>query len=62
MRGTLLMFSVLLASSTLAPFSILREFIFSKKFHRLFLDLLVDVFALRIPFFQNSVLIVGCDM
>ena len=39
--GTLLMF----ASYALAPFSVLCEFGFSKKFYYLFFDLLVDVFV-----------------
>ena len=60
--GILIMFSVLFASYALAPFFVLREFIFSKKSHRSLFDLLVDVFAYCVPFFRDCVLIVGCDV
>ena len=41
--GTLIMFNVLFASYALARFFVLREFVISKKFHRLLFDLLVEV-------------------
>ena len=60
--GALIVFSILFASYALAPFFVLREFVFSKKSHRLLFDLLVDVFAYCVPFFRDCVLIVGCDV
>ena len=63
MRDTLLMLNVWFAFSALAAFSILREFIyFFKKVPLFVFRLVVNIFALCIPFFRDGVLIISCDM
>ena len=60
--GAAIMFKVLFCFSCFCTIFRLARVCFRKRFHQLLFDLLVDVFALCIPFFRNCVLTVGCDV